>query len=192
MTYEYLRHYLLRFIPAFCLCVWLAFGSSSGLAVPSVSAEEVDVPDSTIVQETEALDSDTPAPDDGDAPVSAVAETEYEYSNLAFYDVTCSLGSIRLYLPYGYESASIQLINGQLINTNASTVNLYCPEYPAYSFSASRFAPVQYRSTGQQSIVLDNVELTDSSFSFGESTPYVIVFCFIFIVLLGLGGSKSW
>lgn len=87
----------------------------------------------------------------------ALAIDSADLEGLVYYDVSSSLGEIRLYLPQGLDKDTLQLVDGQLINTTNSTVYPYCPDYPDYTFSASRWSSVQYRTSGSN---YTNVELT--------------------------------
>lgn len=108
-----------------------------------------------------------------------------DYDGLAYWDVSCSLGNIRLYLPYGVELASFQLVDGALINKNSSTVYLYCPQFPNYTFTASRFSPVSYRDSNYgNTMVLSGVEISGSSDILESYYPVIVTFCIIFIVLI--------
>lgn len=171
-------------------CIVVLFGA---FAVSAASLEASTVPDETLGYsyptdpETEfdmaaATDS---ASDPGDLPITyAAPATGTEFEDLSFLDVSCNLGDIRLYLPYGVELPSIQLRDSLLYNTTNSTIYLYCPEYPDYTFSASRFQNVTYRTSGSNysTVDLTGVSITDSSGTVMEILPYVQLFALVFIV----------
>lgn len=99
-----------------------------------------------------------------------------DLEGLVYYDVNSSLGEIRLYLPLGMDKNTLQLVDGQLVNTTNSTVYPYCPDYPDYTFSASRWSSVQYRTSGTS---YNTVDLTGVSFQ----DTYVPVAWFIPVFL---------
>lgn len=61
----------------------------------------------------------------------------------------CALGSgVEFYIPTTYASGSLTYdSSGNLINLTSSTIYLYSPAYPDYTFSASRFSGFTYRSS---------------------------------------------
>lgn len=151
-----------RLLPAF-LCALLLFAS-----IPCCFASEV-LPDGTF-------------PTLSDPVVRASAP---DYDGLAYWDISCSLGNIRLYLPYGVELASFQLVDGALINKNSSTVYLYSPQFPNYTFTASRFSPVSYRDSNYgNTTVLSGISVSGSFDILGSYYPIIVAFCNIFIVLI--------
>lgn len=62
----------------------------------------------------------------------------------------CALGSgVEFFIPTTYAAGSLTYdSSGILINLTASTIYLYCPAYPDYTFTASRFSGFTYRSSG--------------------------------------------
>lgn len=108
-----------------------------------------------------------------------------DLSGLTYYDISCSLGDIRLYLPVGLDQDSFQVIDGQLINVTNSTIYPYCPEYPDYTWSASRWSPVTYRTNTSYgtTVELVNVDITKQVNPLNWSTAI-----FLFALLLaGIG-----
>lgn len=59
----------------------------------------------------------------------------------------CSLGSgVRFYVPASAAAGCLTYdSSGYLFNVSNSTIYLYSPDYPDYTFSASRFSGFQYR-----------------------------------------------
>lgn len=173
------------------VCIIAIFCGS--FTVSATSLETVTVPDTTVdvsasdgTAEENALDliddSDTSG---ADIPVVYdVPSTGTDFSDLAYMDITCSLGSIRLYLPYGVELPSVQLRDGMLYNTTNSTIYLYCREYPDYTFSASRFQNVTYRTTGSSYSTYDLTGISEvgSTSTISAYLPYVQLFALVFII----------
>lgn len=165
-----------------CCVFGLAVGAAPALAASSVSDPTVGVSDSsTIPTETDTVSvSDSlPVFDSG----AALSDGAGEFSDLAYLDVSCNLGDLRLYLPHGVELSVMQVRDGLLYNVSNTTVYLYCPDYPDYTFSASRFSPVMYRADGYNSFTLSEVVISDSVDT--SQVHYHMVMLF-FIVLVGL------
>lgn len=61
----------------------------------------------------------------------------------------CALGSgVRFYVPASAAEGCLTYdSSGYLFNISNSTIYLYSPDYPDYTFSASRFAGFQYRAS---------------------------------------------
>lgn len=169
-------------------CCFVLFG---GCVVSAAAVECTDpvvtLPDETVVLSFENVDTvqvEDPSSDPLDQPVLYVAPSAgTEFDGLAYLDINCTLGSIRLYLPYGVDLAGVQLRDGMLYNTTNSTIYLYCPDYPDYSFSASRFQNVTYRTSGSayNSYDLSGVSIERSSVTLSQILPFIHVFALIFI-----------
>lgn len=163
--------------------------SASDLETATVSVEADPVPDQSVSPEGEIPDSLDPGmPVASDDPVVYAAPTEADsFAGLAYYDVSTNLGDIRLYLPSGVSSDTFQLEGTSLINMSNSTVYLYCPEFPNYTFSASRFNSITYRTSNYDSsdlVVNDFVRYS----AFDDIVPFVTVFCFALIVFFLIRG----
>lgn len=102
-------------------------------------------------------------PEESSGEISFFAVGSEDLSDLTYYDISCSLGEIRIYLPDGYDSSTLQLVNGQLINTANATVYPYCPDHPEYTFQASRWSSLAYRpsASGYTWTDLVDVEILD-------------------------------
>lgn len=89
-----------------------------------------------------------------------------------FFDCDCSLGSgIRFYVPVEWSRDAISLdSSGAPVNMSNSTVYAYCPAFPEYTFSASRFNTFTYRGDGFQSTDLGITSVTDSNIKFLKDT----------------------
>lgn len=179
----------------FCLLVLVCIVAvlCGPVAVSAASVETTAVPDETVdlfaegsSPEENAVDPDSYT-DFGAADIPAlyaVPDAGTEFSDLAYLDVSSSLGDIRLYLPYGVELPSVQLQDGLLYNTTSSTIYLYCPEYPDYTFSASRFQNVTYRTSSNNYSTYDltDVSIIDSTSTVSVYLPYVELFALVFII----------
>lgn len=189
MRCQYVRC-LVCFALLLCCVFGLAVGAAPALAASSVSDPAVGVSDSsTIPTETDSVSASDPVfvPDSG----TALSDVAGEFSDLAYMDVSCNLGDLRLYLPHGVELAVMQVRDGLLYNVSNTTVYLYCPDYPGYTFSASRFSPVMYRADGYNSYTLSEVVIFDSV---GTPDFYYLpfmIFCIVFICLYSLWRGKS-
>lgn len=108
--------------------------------------------------------------------VQAIDSADLE--GLVYYDVNSSLGEIRLYLPQGMDKNTLQLVDGQLVNTTNSTVYPFCPDFPDYTFSASRWSSVQYRTSGTNytNFDLTGVSIQDTHVPLGWINA-VFLFC---------------
>lgn len=165
-----------------CCVFGLAVCAAPALAASSVSDPTVGVSDSsTIPTETDSVSASDPVSvsDSG----TALSVGAGEFSDLAYLDLSCNLGDLRLYLPHGVELAAMQVRDGLLYNVSNSTIYLYCPDYPGYTFSSSRFSPVMYRADGYSSYTLSDVVISASSDTWKTHFHMVIIF---FIVLIGL------
>lgn len=79
------------------------------------------------------------------ATTVAITSNSNKPTSLASLKVHCQLGEITLYLPYGVCNNAL-LHDGEVLrNMTDTTIYLFCPEFPEYVFSASRYSPVTYR-----------------------------------------------
>lgn len=104
-----------------------------------------------------------------------------DFEGLVFYDVSSSLGDIRLYLPQDFDPDTLQLRDGKLFNTSNSTVYLFCPDFPEYTFSASRWGNLSYRTTGTnyQTVELSGVTVSDVYTPIGWMNALFLFCCLI-------------
>lgn len=189
MRCKYVRG-LVCFALLLCCLFGVAVGAAPALAASSVSDPTVGVSDSSSVPaETVAESVDDPVAfsDSG----TALSDDSGEFSGLAYLDLSCTLGDIRLYLPHGVELDVMQVRDDLLYNVSNSTVYLYCPQYPEYTFSASRFAPVMYRADSYSSYTLSDVALSGSSEPLENSFHTIVIFWIIFIGLFSIWRGKE-
>lgn len=118
--------------------------------------------------------------DDGAVFVS-VSDT---FEGFQYIVVDSALGEIRLYFPSGVSPSAFVVSKGALINMSNSTIYLYCPEYPDYTFSASRFSPLSYRADNYNTTVLSGVSLLDQSYSVEDYTDIIVIFLLLFIAFV--------
>lgn len=133
------------------------------------------------------VQSDPTDPTESTGEISLFAVTSGDLKDLAYLDLDCNLGEIRIYLPEGYSSSALQISNGLLINTTNSTIYPYCPDYPSYSFQASRWSSLTYRpnATGYNWTDLADVvilDVVDPSGSFSQI--YIFLLLSILFALL--------
>lgn len=115
-----------------------------------------------------------------------------DFEGLAFYDVSSSLGDIRLYLPAEFDKDTLQLRDGELFNVSNSTVYLFCPDYPEYTFSASRWNTVTYRTSGAQYQTADlgRVTVSDTYSPIGWANALFLFCCLICAISALLRGVR--
>lgn len=138
------------------------------LMVIPAAATEVTQPDQTLSS--------------GDSAVFVSVSDTFE--GFQYIVVDSSLGEIRLYFPDGVSPSSFVVSKGALINMSNSTIYLYCPEYPDYTFSAARFSPLSYRADNYSSTVLSGVSLLDQSYSVDDYTDTIVIFLLLFIAFV--------
>lgn len=123
-------------------------------------------------------------------PTSA-AELSGGYS----FTCDCALGDdITFYVPASYAQGCLTYNeSGYLFNISSSTIYLYCPDYPDYTFSASRFAIFQYRTssdygTSYQALNIRNVTTSNVEiFSDDPSLLHELDVLTVFLVLCDVG-----
>lgn len=112
-----------------------------------------------------------------------------ELSRLAYLDVSCNLGDIRLYLPYGVDLEAVSVSGSRLYNLTSNTLYLYCPDHTDYTFYATRFGVVQYRTGNNSSYTdLTGVSLSGSGASFAVVKEYIFLFLFAVIAFCLIRG----
>ena len=165
------------------LCFGLFAFPASAVETVAVPSETVDIPNSSGPAISEAV---SPAPARSPAPASSGDSSLV--SGLASYFVNSNLGKIHLYVPVGVAGDCLRLSSDKLVNMTNSSIYLYCPEFPNYSFWANRFQGVQYRESTSyaDTYSLTGVSLVSGSRSFDDVFPYVLllVLFFVLVVLL--------
>lgn len=115
------------------------------------------------------------------------------------FTADCDLGSdLEFIVPVGVQEGSLLITeSGDIVNMSNSTIYLYCPAYPDYTFSLSRFSGVTYRSdSGYNSVSL---VLSDVSYSpvfteqpFDLLTVFFLAVCAACCLIVAFfGGAKK-
>lgn len=126
-------------------------------------------------------------PEESTGEIAFFAVSSGDLNDLTYYDIDSSLGEIRIYLPEGYNSNTLQIFDGHLINTTNSTIYPYCPDYPEYTFQASRWSSLCYRpnASGYSYTDLENVVILDTvDQTAGFSQIYIFLLLSILFALL--------
>ena len=126
-------------------------------------------------------------PEESTGDISVFAVSSVDLNDLTYYDIDSSLGEIRIYLPEGYNSNSLQIFDGHLINTSNSIIYPFCPDYPEYTFQASRWSSLAYKpvASGYSWTDLDDVVILDSvDQTVGFSQIYIFLLLSILFALL--------
>lgn len=92
-----------------------------------------------------------------------------------YFVADCALGSdLVFYIPVDFAFDCLTLdSSGNVVNMTNSTVYAYCPSYPSYTISASRFGTFTYRTSTSGSYNTYDLAITDISdtnISFLEDT----------------------
>lgn len=127
---------------------------------------------------TEVSPSDPTVNSGSGAVLVSVSDT---FEGFQYIVVDSSLGEITLYFPHGVSPSSFVVSKGALINMSNSTIYLYSPEFPDYTFSASRFSPLSYRADNYSTTVLSSVSIVDQSYSVDDYTDIIVIFLLLFI-----------
>lgn len=116
--------------------------------------------------------------DKGDIPVSYAVIT-----------VDSHMGELDLVLPDGVGKDALVLDGDRLRNFTSGILYVHCPQFPDYTFSASRFGVLTYREQGVGS--MQSVELVVHSVK--ASPGFLESFPFIAIMLMMLSGfARLW
>lgn len=138
------------------------------------------------------------------APAAYAADTESEdaqavkpgtgtqFEGLDYIDVNSSLGSIRLYLPFGKSSDCLYVTGGRLYNMSDGVIYFYCPEFPTYTFSATRYEAVEYKTTNAYTeIELTSVVEVDRV-SYPDDTSLIFVLLGVVLLVLFAVALMNW
>lgn len=121
-------------------------------------------------------------PSDLNDSIEIVAVDDVPLSSyMASWEVVCNLGTIHLYAANGVDSTGIVIIDESIVNLTNNTVYFYSPEYPDYTFSASRFSPIYYRADNYNSSILNISSVEQVSVNYEDY--YGSVLCFILIAI---------
>lgn len=123
-----------------------------------------------------------------EAEVQAISTADIP-ANLVKLTVSSHLGEITLVLPSGVGSGSLVLDGQYLRNMTSSTLYVFCPEFPDYIFSASRFDVLTYRDSeanNYQTVDLIVTEVKSSVPSFEEVFPWIFLALVILSALFAI------
>ena len=150
----------------FLLSLLLVFS----LASPVYAAEVV--PDETVPASSESVPVETESVGQIQLGDPALYSVTGSLSGGYYFDCNCSLGSnLRFYVPVEWSRDTFALdSSGAPVNMSNSTVYAYCPVFPEYTFSASRFNAFTYRGDGVQAKDLVITSVTDSNIHFLKDT----------------------
>lgn len=185
-------------LPLFCVLLSFLFQ----LALPVAATEET-----VVVDEIISLDETVPAvtvetvpettvtetvPDDAYVPVTMALDGEM--SGGYWFTCNCSLGNnLKFYVPIEWAYDALTLDNsGDPVNLSVSTCYAYCPTYPDYTFSASRFGTFTYRTSGYDTQDLAVTQLIDTNIDFlkdeavrlSTSDLLYVSCCLLFLILV--------
>lgn len=154
-----------------------------------VNAAEVS-PDESIPVVSETVPSDTEPVGQIQLGDPALYTIGGSLSGGYYFDCNCSLGNgIRFYVPVEWAQDAFAIdSSGAPVNMSSSTVYAYCPAFPEYTFSASRFNTFTYRGDGLQSTELRVTSVTESNIDFLKDTVsypsdqeiLILIFCLLF------------
>lgn len=141
----------------------------------------------------DATTATTPIEDTGEYP--ALYAADGGFTGGYYFVADCILGTgLKFYVPadYAYDCFTIDS-TGSMVNMTNSTCYVYCPSFPDYTFSASRFGTFYYRGDGYNSsdLALTNVTDTNMELLLDEavrpSDSQLLTFlCFLLFAFLAL------
>lgn len=145
----------------------------AALAVPVHAA-----PDEGVVDAIVATDPADPV--DPEAPLASTAVSETMEEGAAPFAVSgslaggyyfvcdCALGSdLKFYVPLEWAHDVFTLDrSGAPVNLSNTTCNAYCPTYPDYTFSCSRFGTFTYRASNYNTTDLLITNISDTNIEF--------------------------
>ena len=145
------------------------------LAIPVSAA-----PDEGVVDAIVAIDGADPA--DPEDPLASTAVSEAQETGVdalaldgslagGYYFVCdCALGSnLKFYVPLEWAHDVFTLdSSGEPVNLSNTTCNAFCPAYPDYTFSCSRFGTFTYRASNYNTSDLRITNITATNIEFLE------------------------
>ena len=165
-----------------------SFVSASGVEDPSIPDPTMDSFSESVSPEQEISSTD-PSTGADSGPVLFAAVDGDQLEGLASWSLSTNLGQIHLFVAADFDSSVVRVVDGNLMNLGNSTVYFYCPEFPAYQFSASRFSNVVYRpDSGYNSYELQVNTIEISSVDFIDYEPYIIIAVTLFILFFVIWG----
>lgn len=152
------------------------------LAVP-VSAAAIDEEGSTYGTVTDPTDSladsevsSDPVPAEEENSVSALSVADGDLAGGYYFVCDCALGDdLKFYVPVEWAHDVFTTdSSGELVNLSSSTCYAYCPDYPDYTFSCSRFNSFTYRASGSTTADLNISSVSDTNMSFFDSDSVLL------------------
>ena len=106
-----------------------------------------------------------------------------------YFVADCALGNdVRFYIPADYASGSLTYdSSGHLFNLTASSIYLYCPDYPDYTIYAPRFSGFQYRpssGSGYTYVDLNAANITDTNVELLQDDPVLLPDLRVLLIML--------
>lgn len=111
-----------------------------------------------------------------------------------YFVCSCALGNdLKFYVPLEWAHDAFSLDDsGAPVNMSNTTCYAYCPDYPDYTFSCSRFNTFTYRSDGYSTSDLNITQVMDSNIFFMEDEGYrlsdsdllFVIACLLFLILV--------
>lgn len=111
--------------------------------------------------------SETSAALQEDDLVAALSVADGDLAGGFYFVCDCALGSdLIFYVPieWAYDAFTTDS-SGSLVNLSTTTCYAYCPDYPDYTFTCSRFNTFTYRSTGYDTSDLQIRDISDTNIS---------------------------
>lgn len=171
-------------------------GSVDGVAAVSDPTTVIDSGDSGI--ETD-LSETTVETAENEENISALA-ADSDLSGGYYFVCDCDLGyDMKFYVPLEWAHNVFALDgSGAPVNMSTSTCYLYCPAYPDYTFSASRFGTFTYRASNYNTTDLEIRNINDTNITFiedesnrlSDSEVLLMIACMIF--MFGGIGLVRW
>lgn len=106
--------------------------------------------------------------------VLTVPATAADLQGGYYFVADCSLGTgVKFYVPADYATGSLTYdSSGHLFNLTASSIYLYCPDYPGYTIYAPRFSGFQYRTgSGYDYAALNVANVTETNVQILDADP---------------------
>lgn len=182
------------------------------LPVSAANVDGSDVDGTTAVSDpaavTDPSDSGTEA-DPSENPVEAASDPAdpvalADDSGLAggyYFVCDCVLGyDMKFYVPLEWAHDVFTLDgSGAPVNLSTSTCYAYCPDYPDYTFSASRFGNFTYRASNYNTSDLQITKISETNISFLEDeakrlSDSEVLFAIACMIMLfgGVGLIRRW
>lgn len=145
------------------------------MAIPCHAAPVEGVVDGTIATDaTDPADPHLPlettvASEEVEAGVDALAG-DGALAGGYYFVADCALGyDLKFYVPLEWAHDVFTLdSSGAPVNLSNSTCYAYCPDYPDYTISCSRFGTFTYRATNYNTTDLEITEISETNISFLE------------------------